>query len=207
MSTPRRHFSMLRDFHVADWFTLANAICGAGAVLAAMAYAAQRDPGRLWLALALVPIALVFDVLDGRVARWRHEASSLGRELDSLADVISFGMAPAAIAYAAGLDGGIDAAILVFFVACGVGRLARYNVTAESMAAETGKVTYFEGTPIPTSVLLVGVVALALALDRIGESIWLGAKSIGALEWHPLSLLWLVSGTLMVSKTLRIPKP
>ena len=207
MSTPRRHFSMLRDFHVADWFTLANAVCGAGAVLAAMAYAAQRDPDRLWLAVALVPIALVFDVLDGRVARWRHEASSLGRELDSLADVISFGMAPAAIAYAAGLDGGIDAAILVFFVACGVGRLARYNVTAESMAADTGKVTYFEGTPIPTSVLLVGVVALAFALDRTGEAIWFGEISIGGLAWHPLSLLWLVSGTLMVSKTLRIPKP
>jgi CDP-diacylglycerol--serine O-phosphatidyltransferase len=51
-----------------------------------------------------VPVAQVFDVLDGRIARWRHAASPMGRELDSLADVISFGVAPAAIAFAAGVN-------------------------------------------------------------------------------------------------------
>ena len=206
MST-KRHFTMLREFHVADWFTLANAICGAGAVLAAMASLAHDEGRQLALAMALVPVALVFDVLDGRVARWRHEASSLGRELDSLADVISFGMAPAAIGYAVGLDGAFDAAILVYFVACGVIRLARYNVTAESMSADTGKVTYFEGTPIPTSVLIVGLLALALWTGRTGEAVWLGAVELGPWIWHPLSLVFAISGSLMISKTLRIPKP
>ena len=56
----------------------------------------------LWAA-AMAPAALIFDVLDGRIARWRREHSALGRELDSLADVISFGVAPAALAFAAGL--------------------------------------------------------------------------------------------------------
>jgi CDP-diacylglycerol--serine O-phosphatidyltransferase len=205
--TARRHFSMLRDFHVADWFTLANALAGSGAVLASMAALAQEQRGVLWLAMALVPLALAFDVLDGRIARWRHEASPLGRELDSLADVLSFGMAPAAIGYAMGLDGALDVIALVYFVACGVSRLARYNITAEAMAAETGKVRYFEGTPIPTSVLLVGVLALALLQDRHGDTLWLGVLDAGPLRWHPLSLLYAISGSLMVSKTLRIPKP
>ena len=207
MAAAPRHFSMLRDFHVADWFTLANALCGAGAVLAAMASLAHDEGRQLALAMALVPVALLFDVLDGRVARWRHEASPFGRELDSLADVISFGMAPAAIGYAVGLDGALDIAALVYFVACGVSRLARYNVTAESFSAESGKVTYFEGTPIPTSVLLVGVLAAMLATGRTGEAIWLGELDLGGLAWHPLSLLFAVSGSLMISKTLRIPKP
>jgi len=70
---------------------------------------------------------------------------------DSLADVISFGVAPAVIAYGCGMQGLVDRIILVFFVACGVSRLARYNVTAEQLSEGGDKVKYFEGTPIPTS--------------------------------------------------------
>ena len=69
----------------------------------AMRHLVSRDPGDLLLAAAFAPLAFLFDVLDGRIARWRHTSSPLGRELDSLADVISFGVAPAALAYAAGL--------------------------------------------------------------------------------------------------------
>src|SRR5213076_75126 len=103
----------------------------------------------------------IFDVLDGRIARARHQHSALGRERDSLSDIISFGVAPAALAFAAGMQGGWDAAALIYFVCCGVSRLARYNVTAEQLSGESGKVRYFEGTPIPTSVLLTGVLAFA----------------------------------------------
>lgn len=103
-----KHFSMIRDFHVADILTLLNASCGAGAVFACMAYLETHQLACFYLAVALGPLALVFDALDGRVARWRHEHSLLGRELDSLADVISFGVAPASIAYVAGLRGGWD---------------------------------------------------------------------------------------------------
>ena len=152
----RRHFSMVREFHLADFFTLGNAACGVGAILLAMLYMASGDRMHFLLAALLAPAAFIFDVLDGRIARARHEHSPLGRELDSLADVISFGMAPAALGFAAGLRGGWDAAALVYFVCCGVSRLARFNVTAEQLADGGGKVKYFEGTPIPTSVVLVG---------------------------------------------------
>jgi CDP-diacylglycerol---serine O-phosphatidyltransferase len=205
MDSPR-HFSMLRSFSLADWFTLANAACGMGAVLALMG-ALEADSRRLMLlAAALVPLALVFDVLDGRVARWRHRQSSLGRELDSLADVISFGVAPAAFAYAVGMRGGWDVAVLLYFVACGVSRLARYNVSAEAMADDAGKVSHFEGTPIPSSVVLVGLLAVAVWSGRTGEGLWFGAWQLGPWQLHPLVLLWALSGSLMISRTLRIPK-
>src|SRR5438477_185721 len=122
-------------------------------VCAVMAYVETRHARALLTAILLLPVGLVFDVLDGRVARWRQRHSAMGRELDSLADVISFGVAPAALAYGAGMRGGWDVVVLVYFVCCGVSRLARFNVTAESLSAETGKVKYFEGTPIPSSLL------------------------------------------------------
>src|SRR5262245_56218919 len=170
-SAPRpRHFSMVREFHLADFFTLGNAACGVGAILLAMLFMASGENGHFLWAAALAPAAFVFDVLDGRIARARHQHSALGRELDSLSDVISFGVAPAALAFAAGLQGGWDAACLIYFVCCGVSRLARYNVTAEQLAGDaSGKVKYFEGTPIPTSVVLVGILAWAAWEGQLGD--------------------------------------
>src|SRR5438105_6621404 len=139
-----RHFSMLRGFHLADFFTLGNAACGVGAVLLAMLYTASGNGRHFLAAAALAPAAFIFDVLDGRIARARHEHSPLGRELDSLSDIISFGVAPAALGFAAGMHGGWDAAALIYFVCCGVSRLARYNITAEELAGASGKVKYFE---------------------------------------------------------------
>lgn len=203
---PRRHFSMIRGFHLADFLTLGNAACGMGAVIFTMAYMGSQSLAHFYAAAAMAPAAFLFDVLDGRVARWRQTHSSLGRELDSLADIISFGVAPAALGYAAGLAGGWDAAALIYFVCCGVSRLARYNVTAESLSAGADKVAYFEGTPIPTSVLLTGVLAFAAWQGALGAALWGGAWQLGPWVLHPLSLMFVLSGTLMISKTLRIPK-
>ncbi len=160
-----------------------------------------------WLvtAMALLPIALVFDFADGRVARWRHRSSALGADLDSLADVISFGLAPAALGFAVGLRGTLDIAILLYFVACGISRLARFNATADDLADATGKVRYFEGTPIPTSLLLVAVLAVLYATSRIGLDLWLGRWSILGLGLHPLAILYVISGSFMIS-TIRVPK-
>jgi len=202
-----RHFSMIRDFHLADLLTLANGGCGTAALFLAMDHVREAGLGKLYAAGAFVAAALVFDVMDGRVARWRHRASPLGRELDSLADVISFGVAPAGLAFAAGMTGLWDALGLVYFVACGISRLARYNVTAEAMSAETGKVTYFEGTPIPTSVLLVALLMALARAGRIGDAMLGGVWSIASYDLHPLALLFVLSGSLMISKTLHIPKP
>src|SRR5438105_1047463 len=201
-----KHFSMIRGFHLADFFTLANAACGALMVFYAAATIGTHSRVHFLTAAAMAPAALVFDVLDGRIARWRHQSSPLGRELDSLADVISFGIGPAALGFAAGMQGGWDLILLSYFVCCGVSRLARYNVTAESLASGRGKVPYFEGTPIPTSVVLVAVLAVAAWQGRTGDALWLGALDIGPWTFHPLAPLYVLSGSLMISKTLRIPK-
>ena len=201
-----KHFSMLREFHLADFFTLANAACGVAGVFFAMRYTGTRVLNDFLFAAAFAPAAFAFDVLDGRIARWRHTHSALGRELDSLADVISFGVAPAALGFAAGLQGGWDWLALIYFVCCGVARLARFNVTAEQLSGASGKVAYFEGTPIPTSVVLTGVLAFAALQGRVGEHLYGGVWTIGPAELHPFTLLFVLSGTLMISKTLRIPK-
>lgn len=204
---PPRHLSMIRGFHLADFVTLGNAACGTAGVFLAMLYMGSGELADFLWAAAMAPLAFAFDWLDGRVARWRQQLSALGRELDSLADVISFGVAPAALAFAAGLRGGWDVVVLIYFVCCGVSRLARYNVTAESLSAGAAKVPYFEGTPIPTSVVLTAVLA-AIAWQQGGLTAPLpgGAWSIAGWTLHPLVLMFALSGTLMISKTLRIPK-
>jgi CDP-diacylglycerol--serine O-phosphatidyltransferase len=196
---------MIREFHLADWFTLANAMCGVGALFSAMTFLQTGDRWHILVACALVPLALVFDVLDGRIARWRQASSPLGRELDSLSDIISFGVAPAVIAYACGMQGLFDRIVLVFFVTCGVSRLARYNVTAEALSAGSDKVKYFEGTPIPSSVVLVAVLAAAAFQGAIGIGLWGGRVVIGGFVLHPLVLMYAASGLLMISR-IHIPK-
>lgn len=201
----KKPFSMIREFHLADWFTLGNAVCGVGAMFAIVSFIQTGALKHVHYACTLVLAALVFDIFDGRVARWRQKSSLLGRELDSLADVISFGVAPALIAYGVGMQGLWDRVILAFFVACGVSRLARFNVTADALSAGGDKVKYFEGTPIPTSVLLVLLLWAAAGVGAIGPQLWGGAWRIGGYRLHPLVLLYLLSGSLMISR-IRIPK-
>ena len=202
-----KHLSMIRGFHLADWFTLGNAACGVGALFSVMSYLQNPEVPHLYFACGLIALAFIFDVFDGRVARWRQQTSLLGRELDSLADVISFGVAPAAIAYGIGMDGLGDRVILIYFVVCGVSRLARYNITAETLAQGSDKVKYFEGTPIPSSLALVIVIAIAAANGAVGSDLWFGAIHVGPWQLHPLVLLFALSGSLMISRTLHIPKP
>ncbi len=197
---------MLRGFHLADFITLGNAACGMLSVLLAMLFMASGQLRHFLLSAAMTPLAFVFDVFDGKVARWRHQHSPLGRELDSLADVISFGVGPAALGFAAGLQGGWDVVLLCYFVCCGVSRLARFNVTAEALSAGTDKVAYFEGTPIPTSVVITALLGWAAWQGAIGAQLWGGAWQLGPWRLHAVSLLYAASGTAMVSKTLRIPK-
>ena len=103
------------------------------------------------------------------------------------------------------MQGFLDRVVLAYFVACGVSRLARYNVTAEALSGGTGKVTYFEGTPIPTSIVLVGMLAVAAYIGAIGERLWFGDVEIARFRLHWLALVFAVSGSLMISR-IRIPK-
>jgi CDP-diacylglycerol--serine O-phosphatidyltransferase len=201
----KKPFSMIREFQLADWFTLANAVCGTGALFSVLTYLQTDDVTHIYYACGMVVAALVFDVLDGRIARWRQKNSIMGRELDSLADIISFGVAPAVIGYGCGMQGLYDRIILTCFVACGVSRLARYNVTAEALSGDEGKVKYFEGTPIPTSLLLVMLMFWAAWQGALRESLWFGHVVIAGFTLHPIVLLFAVSGSLMVSR-IRFPK-
>lgn len=204
-NAPHKPFSMIREFHLADWFTLGNAVCGTGAVFATMTYLETSDVRHVYFASSLVFAALIFDILDGRIARWRQKTSTMGRELDSLADIISFGVAPAIIAYGCGMQGLYDRIVLAYFVACGVSRLARYNVTAEALSEGADKVKYFEGTPIPTSIFLVLLLSLAAWFDAVRENLWLGEVDLAGFKLHPFVLIFALSGSLMISR-LRIPK-
>lgn len=204
-----RHLSMLRSYTVADAFTIGNAACGTIAIFLCLNYLATGERRFLWTAFVLLPAALVCDMLDGYVARLeRTRQSHLGADLDSLADIISFGVAPAVLGFTLGLRGGWDMLLLTYFIVCGVSRLARFNVTAAALAdTATGKVKYFEGTPIPTSILIVGLLGLAFYLDRTGAALWLGEVRIGPATLHPLALVYGISGSAMISATLRVPKP
>jgi len=209
MAVPRRHLSMLRSYTAADGLTVANAACGTICIFLCLDYIAADNRKFLWTAFLLLPLALVFDVLDGYVARLNPSRQSvLGADLDSLSDVISFGVAPAVLGFTLGLRGGWDMLCLIYFVVCGVSRLARFNVTAEALAdRETGKVKYFEGTPIPTSIVIVALLGAAFQLGRFDGNFWFGAYRIGPMVLHPLALVYVASGSAMISATLRIPKP
>ena len=204
-----KHLSMLRSYTAADLLTLGNASCGTISIFLCLDYVAADNRRFLWIAFFLLPLALVCDVLDGYVARANSRRQSvLGGDLDSLADVISFGVAPAVLGFTLGLRGGWDMLCLTYFVVCGVSRLARFNVTAAALSdTATGKVKYFEGTPIPTSIVIVAVLGVALRFGRIDDSLWFGAYQIGPALLHPLALIYLLSGSAMISATLRIPKP
>lgn len=203
----RAHFNLIRQFVLADFITLSNAACGTVVLFLCLDHiAAQGDGPYLWVAFALLPLALIFDIADGAVARWRHHKSPFGGDLDSLADAISFGVAPAVLGFTLGLRGGFDMILLVFFVCCGIGRLARYNVTVEALSGGTGKVPYYEGLPIPASLGIVALLAFCFWSDRVGDALPGGEWVIG-MVFHPFSLVYVLSGIAMVSQTLRIPKP
>lgn len=207
---PPRRFNLIRSFALADFVTLANAAAGMSAVLCCLTYI-ERGYDNLFLgiAFAMFPLAFVFDTLDGAVARWRQRSSPYGADLDSLADIVSFGVAPAVLGFTLGLRGLWDAVVLVYFVCCGIGRLARFNVTRETLSdAASGKVRYFEGLPIPTSNFIVLLFFFAWLLGAVGEdNLWFGRIGLGPWQLHPLVLLYAVSGSLMISERIRIPKP
>ena len=143
--------------------TLGNAVCGFGAItFAAKVGLAERigwghtNTECLWIAAVLIFLAMVFDMLDGRAARWAKQTSQFGAELDSLCDAISFGVAPAVILIKFSTDA-LPAmpmlaarllwAISVLFVVCAILRLARFNVETD----EEDTHEHFSGLPSPAA--------------------------------------------------------
>ncbi|PVU91446.1 hypothetical protein BB559_002971 [Furculomyces boomerangus] len=221
---------MVRSFNLADFLTLGNGVCGCMSIMFAMRSLITQDPTFLYAAFCFIPIGVFLDAMDGKVARWRNSTSLLGQELDSLADLISFGVAPAMLGFACGLQTILDIIVLSFFVCCGLARLARYNATVASLPKnDSGKILYFEGTPIPSSLFIVIVLAYGVYCGKfwsfqniptdqngfispfkiafIGENVWLGElKVISKYHIHPFVFIYAINGMLMISKRLRIPK-
>ncbi len=113
--------------------------------------------GRIELAVAMVLLAAFLDGLDGRVARALKATSRFGAEMDSLADIVNFGVAPGLVLYAYLLDGAGDPgwiAALLFAIACGL-RLARFNVMANDPERDNWRSGYFTGVPAPAGAMLV----------------------------------------------------
>ena len=191
-------------FLLPNLITLSSVFCGFQAIVLCAEGASELAFHR---AALLIVYAMFFDIMDGRVARLTKTQSALGVQLDSLADVISFGVAPACLGFAVGLTGLLDCLVLLYFVGCGISRLARYNITAERMSEEAGKVTYFEGTPIPTSVFLVLAIMALAWRGAVDNAVPGGTVSLAGWDLHPLTLLYALSGSLMISKTIHIPKP
>ena len=207
MGQAKKRLSMLRAYSVADLFTLANASCGTISIFLCLNYIAEGRSQLLWIAFLLLCAALGCDIMDGYWSRKSGRHSVLGADLDSLADVVSFGVGPAVLGFTLGLRGAWDIVILAYFVVCGISRLARFNVTAAALSDQSGKVKYFEGTPIPTSILIVVLLGVAFYENAINGALWLGVYRIGPATLHPLTLVYAISGSAMISATLRVPKP
>jgi CDP-diacylglycerol--serine O-phosphatidyltransferase len=153
-------------------------------------------------------------ILDGTGAGFFSRPGTLqvdeiGVRRANLAQV-SFGVAPATVAFTLGLRTNVDQLFLSFYVLCSLTRLARFNVTVAMLPKDkTGKSQYFEGTPVPFACLTTSaVMATWTFMGLIHDSIPVGTVLAGTfLEFHPTVLMFVLSGSLMVSKTLRVPKP
>lgn len=160
----RRRAIKRSKFALPSVITLLSVLCGFSSVVMSI-NAAGENPSRYFLfAAGLLVLAGVFDGLDGRVARATDTATEFGVQLDSLADVVSFGMAPAILAYRYGffhlgmqdhLLRSVGWAASFFFVACGALRLARFNVQVGVTDPR-----YFVGMPIPAGAACVASVIL-----------------------------------------------
>ncbi len=143
-------------------FTVSSIFCGLYAIIQATDGTAAD---RFYLASVAILFAAIFDSVDGRVARMTKTESDFGLQMDSLADVISFGVAPAILVYQWGLThfGLVGMLVAFAYAVCGALRLARFNVLA---AANMGTSKHFVGLPIPLAA--AGIVSLVLLHFKMG---------------------------------------
>jgi CDP-diacylglycerol--serine O-phosphatidyltransferase len=166
-------------------FTIGNMFCGYACIVHAMR-------GEFHIAAPFIGFAMVLDMLDGRIARMTGTASDFGIELDSLADVISFGMAPAILSFSWGLQplGRLGWAVGFLFVAAAALRLARFNIQAGSVDKR-----YFVGMPSPAAAAIPAATVFAYPSGFSSYSLY---PTIG-IEAVPVIAMVLVPALLMVS--------
>ena len=203
-----------------------NGVCGTFSIFSSARYLilssnlpAPASPvavRSLYPAHLLPALGFGFDALDGKVARWMGGGSMLGQEMDSLADLISFGVAPATLAFTIGLRTPLDCLALLLFVAAGLARLARFNATVALIPSDaSGKNKYFEGLPIPSSLFLTSMMAYWVkqgwyTMGKRGGGdvpfgIWrLWGEKGGSGELHLAAAMFALWGAMMVSKTMKV---
>lgn len=171
---------MRKVYVLPNMITTANMFCGFYSVV-------QTFDGNYLSAAWLIILATVFDALDGRVARMARATSSFGVEYDSLSDLISFGLAPAVLAYQWAMQdlGRLGWVSSFFFLMCGALRLARFNVTTETLSK-----AFFQGLPIPMAAGVFTTFVIFHENFMVKSSVWQQTVSLGLV----LSL-----GLLMVS--------
>jgi CDP-diacylglycerol--serine O-phosphatidyltransferase len=175
-------------FVLPNLFTVSSIFCGIYSITLCTNEGAFGD--QFFRASIAIFFGNFFDAFDGRVARMTKTQSEFGVELDSLADVITFGVAPAILVYKWALFGlgTMGMVVCAIYAACGAIRLARFNVLAHS---ETSVQRYFVGLPIPLAAGMV--VSLVIALHQPGRP---ASEAVGVV---PIALLMLVLSFLMVS--------
>ncbi|EJU05411.1 CDP-diacylglycerol--serine O-phosphatidyltransferase [Dacryopinax primogenitus] len=209
------HFTLVRNFRLADLVTIMNGFCGCFSIFYSAHYLLSNDKAHLYTALAFPLAGMMFDFMDGKVARWTNSSSMLGQEMDSLADLVSFGIAPSLLAFCCGLRTMLDTIILTLFACCGLARLARFNATVALVPKDdSGKAKYFEGLPIPSTLALVGLMTYWTSQGWITSeegvpfgSVTLWGQPGGNGEVHYVCVIFAAWAAAMVSKTLKVPKP
>ncbi|MFK7843679.1 MAG: CDP-diacylglycerol--serine O-phosphatidyltransferase [Rhodothermales bacterium] len=166
---PPRGRKQIPRVAVPSFFTLMNLLCGFGAIT-------QIFEGKFDMAGWLILLAAFFDALDGMMARLTNSSSLFGVELDSLSDIVSFGVAPGVLVYVFGLNefGLLGLIVSAMPALCGAVRLARFNVDVE---LEGDKPEYFKGLPIPAQA--AAIVTLILNFD---DATWFNDYSISSLS-------------------------
>lgn len=161
--------NILKQLKLADLFTIANLACGIGSIILSM-------QGRFKFGALLLFVAVIFDVLDGKVAGLMHQKNAFGKQIDSMSDLVSFGVAPMLLFYSLYAPSLAVSVLLLFFIVCGMFRLARYNIT------ETAG---FEGVPITINGVLFPLLYLIYGSFPASIQLW--------------PLIILVQGLLMIS--------
>jgi CDP-diacylglycerol--serine O-phosphatidyltransferase len=172
MKKRRTPIKMRRGIYILpNLFTTGNLFCGFWAIISVL------DEKFFYAAVAIL-LACVFDILDGKVARLSGATSKFGVQYDSLADLVSFGIAPAMLAFSWALRpyGKFGWLAAFVFVACGALRLARFNVQSSS-----GEVKYFKGLPIPAAASMVALTILLYL--RLIETGWVKDIIILVMIW------------------------
>ncbi len=154
----------------ANLFTGASLLCGLASVMVS-AEAAPHEASAFFTAAILILYAGIFDTLDGRIARWTRTESEFGTQMDSLVDVVSFGVAPGVLLYKWGLVayGKAGFAVAFLFVLCGVFRLARFNMKAIDEDVSDGPKLYTEGLAITAAAGMVASLVMLHAETRATE--------------------------------------